>query len=142
MTVSDLNKIVVDRVTAPEDTVVKILREQDGEILVQILNKQVWLEKRKERYVPKDARVDFFPESNLDLADFQLPSGPFKLLMWIKSLQGNVFSGKHAERSINMADRTVRDNIKYLIAVGKINVETVAGKGYRVTMNEEKKQTH
>lgn len=140
MFIEEFNKTVSKhKLHAPAGTEVRILKEMDGEVQIEIMGKRVWVEKRLTKpYTPEHSRSEFEPECSLDLDDFQLPSGPLKLLMWIRHLERPVFSGKHAERSINMTSRTVRDNLKYLEQVGKISVEPFAGRGYKVTLKEHK----
>jgi hypothetical protein len=139
MLIEEFNSIIAKhRLHAPAGTEVRILREMGGEVQVEIMGKKVWVEKRLTKpYTPEHSRSEFEPQCSLDLDDFQLPAGPFKLLMWIRHLEQPVFSGKHAERSINMASRTVRDNLKYLELAGKISVQHFAGRGYKVTLKEE-----
>jgi biotin operon repressor len=132
MTLDEFNRTLAKhKLKASPDAVVSIIREEDGEMLVEVEGKRVWAQKRiTEPYTPVLTRSDFHP---VVLApEFKLPATPFKLLMWIKSLPNKQFSGAHAGRTLGMSVKTVRAAIKVLQQESMIHVDMNEGVGYTV----------
>ena len=134
MTVDEFNSTLArHKLKAPPEAPISILREQDGEILVEVLGKLVWVEKRlTEPYTPKVKRITEAPTSKLPYLSLQ--PAKFKIMMWLMDIDFQQFSGPQASEQLHMDTRIIRQHLKELAQYGIIRYDSCPHAGYKVEL--------
>lgn len=134
MTVQEFNSTLAKhKLQAPSDAHISILREEEGEMLVEVLGKRVWVQKRiTEPYTPLVKRLTVAPVSKLPYLGLQ--PAKFKIMMWLTDISFQPFTGPQASEQLNMDTRSIRLHLKELAQSGMIRYESCNHAGYKVEL--------
>jgi porphobilinogen deaminase len=131
MNVQEFNtQYAANHLSADPQAELTILSRSGSEWRVKIADKVTWVKVRKEKQLVKS--INYNPQTTLPLDELSLDPSTFKLLHWIRHIDGRHVSLSHAANQLHLSVKTIRKAFKELIELGKVKAEIRGTQGYEL----------